>query len=304
MQTIERSWVEDRLKRISAALIEAHRNGNTGLIRRYAIQGGINLSGTEQPKRLFMRTIQVFHPDRCGLFMQKVAAFVVSKDQPGLEALQAMLAYQSENGVFTRGPSRAQERSSNQDFSYEEEYGFDEEDFGYGEDDADERDRGWSDDEFVDDTEEPDEFREGTFMEALKRELFGNLELYPSPQELETMEGELDLSDYEINDLSGAELCRSISSLNLAMNNIDNIFPLGGLVNLEFLDLSSNGLEDADELSGLANLKELDISFNEIEDLAFLEKMHRLTCVSVIGNPIKDRSVLDKLQKRGVLVIE
>lgn len=320
MQKIEISWIEDRLKRISAQLIEAHRSGNEQVISHYAAQAGIAPAGPGQAKRLFMRVIQVFHPDRAGLFLQQVSDCESRGDAQGLSRIEALLqfaAFSNAGGHSPRGRAHGEtrqegrgsartassrgwaSRGDDSDDIYEEEYGYDEDDF----DDSESTDAAdYERDPY--DTEDEEEFFEGSFMEALKREVFGNLDLYPSKAEIEQYEGELDLSDYAINDLSGAEFCKNITNLNLAANDIDNVWPLRGLAQLEFLDLSSNDLEDADELGNLVNLKEIDLSFNEIDDMRFLERMSSLTAVSVVGNPVRDKSVFDRLRAKGVLVID
>jgi len=307
MQKFESAWIEERLKKIAAVLIEAHREGDLDLLSRYAMR--VPEIRKAPPKRQFMQLIQVFHPDRLVVFVRQVADFRVKGDSAGLNALEILLEYlPSEKPARIPGHpahgGRRKDYGNVTDFGFDETYGYDEDDFGYGEDDFDDREDDFEDADLGDHAPgEENPFAEGTFMDAIKREFFGNLELYPTRHEIEQFEGEMDLSDYLLDNLDGAEHCVNLSSLNLAMNRIDNIWPLRDLTRLEYLDLSSNCLEDADELKGLTGLRELDLSFNEIEDVAFLLELPALKFVSLAGNPVRDRGILERLCKRGVMVV-
>ena len=296
MQKFESDWIEDRLKKIAASLIEAHREGNLDLLSLYAMR--VPEIRKAPPKRQFMRLIQVFHPDRLAIYVRQVADCRAAGDEAGLKALESL--FESVRSAPVRSaPVRRKDYGNVADYGFDETYGYGEDDFGYGEDDFEERD-----DDFEEmDGDETNPFAEGTFMDAIKREFFGNLELYPTRHEIEQFEGEMDLSDYLLDNLDGAEHCINLSSLNLAMNRIDNIWPLRDLTRLEYLDLSSNCLEDADELKGLTGLLELDLSFNEIEDVAFLLELPALKCVSLAGNPVRDPLIIERLRKRGVMVV-
>lgn len=303
MQKLDPPWLEDRLRKIAALLIEAHRNGNHELIARYALRVPDMEKGS--PKRQFMRLIQVFHPDRLVVYVRQVSDCRSAGNEKGLAALEALLEYESAEGAVsqrrrqTRPESRDDRADRTGDYGFTETYGFGEDDFGYGEETSDDVYETYESGDY----EEEDPFEEGSFMDAIKREFFGNLDLWPTEHEISQFEGELDLSDYDLRDLSGAEYCVNVSSLNLAMNRIDNVWPLRDLTSLEFLDLSSNNLEVADDLGELCGLKELDLSFNEIDDVSFLLRLPLLACVSLIGNPVKDLGVLEELRKRGVAVI-
>jgi len=284
VQLKDKTLVEDRLKAIAAQLISAHRRKDHSLVIPYARQAGLVLEG-QAAHHLFMKAIQVFHPDRLSVVWDQIDKAVGASDRPALEALVRLLEFHPERKTPARG---------GEDFDRDEEYGFDTEDFGFGvEDEMD--DFGEDEDEW-----DPDA---GTFFSAVKRELFGNLDVYPDAADLEKLEGELDLSDYDLHDLDGIEHCRGLSLLNLSRNNIDNVFPLKDLTKLEALDLAENDLEDADALGSLVNLKELDLSANEIDDVAFLGRLPRLKYVDLTGNPVRNKAVLDQLEARGVIVI-
>ena len=275
--------VEERLKAIAAQLISAHRRKNHDLVIPYARQAGLNIDG-QAPHHLFMKAIQIFHPDRLALVWKQIDEAVATSDSKALSALGRLLEYHPER--VTRSPIDFEDE--------EEEYGFDADDFGY------DIHAEFEDEEFTDENWDSDE---GTFYSAVKRELFGNLDVFPDAADLAKLEGELDLSDYDLHDLEGIEHCQGLTVINLSRNNIDNVFPLSGLTKLEALDLAENDLEDADSLAGLVNLKELDLSANEIDDVAFLDRLVHLQYVDLTGNPVRNKAVIARLEARGVIVI-
>ena len=280
----QKPLVEERLKAIAAQLIASHRRHHHSLVLPYARQAGIAVEG-QAPHHLFMKAIQVFHPDRLVVVWDQISAAFLASDHRTLDQVIQLLRFHPEPAASPRKVVEFEDE--------EEEYGFDTEDFGfdiYADYAEDYGDGEW-------------DLDEGTFYSAVKRELFGNLELYPDAADLAKLEGELDLSDYDLHDLEGIEHCRGISSLNLSRNNIDNVFPLTDLIKLETLDLAENDLEDADALGGLVNLKELDLSANDIDDVAFLDRLPRLRYVDLTGNPVRNKAVIAKLETRGVIVI-
>lgn len=276
----QKPLVEDRLRVISAQLISAHRKHLPGQVLLYARQAGIAVEG-QTPHQVFMKTIQVFHPDRLSVIGARIDRAWASSDHRDLEAIVQLLRVHSEP---VRGPGP--ELDFDQDFDERDEAG-DYEDF----------DEGW----WVgfEGDGEPD----GTFFSAVKRELFGAREVDLDAEVLVRLDGELDLSDYDLHDLEGVEWCRSLRALNLSRNNLDNVYPLKDLIKLETLDLAENDLEDADALVGLVNLKELDLSANEIDDVAFLDRLPHLRYVDLTGNPVRTKAVIDRLEARGVIVI-
>lgn len=272
VQLQDKAVLEDRLKAIAAQLIAAHRRQDHAAVIPYARQAG--LSEAHPGPSLFMKAIQVFHPDRIEVLWTRILRARETSDVVSQEALIRLLELHPERSV--RFPPVV-------DFEQEEEYGFDGDEAFADEDDWD-----------------PDA---GTFYSAVKRELFGNLEVYPDAADLAKLEGELDLSDYDLHDLEGVEHCVGLSVLNLSRNNLDNIYPLKDLLKLEALDLSDNDLEDADALGSLVNLKELDLSANDLDDVAFLDRLIRLRYVDLTGNPVRNKAVLGRLEARGTVVI-
>jgi len=179
---------------------------------------------------------------------------------------------------------------------HREEYAFDGSDFGYGEKDL------FEDDEYG---ETVLDFQEenGGFLDAVRKMIFGGLENDFSESDLYKIDGKLDLSDYDISDLSGIENCVYLEELNLSDNGIEKIGRMSALAELKTLYISGNRIENIDVLGGLAKLKEVDISFNNVSDISALENLPELEYVNIIGNPIRDYSVIGRLIDRGVIVV-
>jgi hypothetical protein len=270
--------VEERLKAITAQLLAARSRGDEALVLGYARQAGLVSGPGPGPTNLFARTIHVYHPDRLAGLRDRIDRAFRSGDRTDLDALVRLLGYRAE-GFFV------------DPIGFEGDW-----------DDAWEDDPGFDDGEggFTDPDWDPDE---GTFLSAVRRAVFRTPGLYPGPADLARLTGELDLSAWDLHELDGIEHCRGLTGLNLAQNNLDNVFLLKDLVKLETLDLAENDLEDADALGGLVNLRDLDLSGNEIDDVAFLVRLPRLRYVDLTGNPVRNKAVVAALEARGVVVI-
>ena len=84
--------------------------------------------------------------------------------------------------------------------------------------------------------------------------------------------------------------------LDLPSNQIEDLSPLAGLVNLWYLDLSNNQIEDLSPLAGLVNLQHLDLSNNQIEDLSPLMGLVQLERLDLENNKIVDiQPLLDNM---------
>ena len=87
----------------------------------------------------------------------------------------------------------------------------------------------------------------------------------------------------------------NLTTLNLNLNQLNDISPLEALPNLTTLDLSFNQINDISPLEALSNLTTLYLSFNQINDISLLEALTNLTQLSLSGNQIRDISPLKAL---------
>jgi len=279
-----------RLKEITVDIIGRYRARDLDGLSFYAELLGIEPS-EKSLSRIFARVIQHYHPDKLTTIENEIELHYRNRKLEELARLKNIFIFE--------GPARP--IACRDDRPVDETYAYSDDDFGYDEKSVY--------DEDVADAKETDEFDEACdeheygFIEALTRLILGNLDFTITIEDVQSLEGELDLSDYDIVDLKGAEHCMNISSLNLSGNHISGIGPLSHLTQLESLFLSGNRIRSIDGLSGLANLKELDLSFNEIEDISVLKTLESLLYVNLLGNPVKDPGVIKELTDRGVLVV-
>lgn len=292
-QELKKKISPARLKEISVDIINKYREKDRAGLAFYAGLLSMETSGADD-SRIFARIIQNYHPDKHSAIIKEIEGHFANKKIEELVRMKNAF-------LFDRMVQTTVFRHDVVDEN-EDTYSYSDEDFGYDiKEDYDEIIE--EEEEDADDADELTEDIEYGFIEAMNRLVFGALNLAVTIDELHDLDGELDLSDYDIYDLKGVEHCMNINSLNLSGNCIRKIDPLSRLVRLESLFLANNSIENVDCLSGLANLKELDISNNEIEDVAVLDKLESLLYVNLIGNPIRDTEIIRKLSDKGILVV-
>ncbi|MBN2039713.1 MAG: leucine-rich repeat domain-containing protein [Spirochaetes bacterium] len=281
----------EKLKDISVDIINRFKNKESHFLTQFAKMLGID-SSKSNINRLFAQIIQLYHPDKLVKILNEVESHY--KDNNYEEMLRLKNIYIIDlKDVPTAAAYSAP--------VYEEQV-YADEDFGYSEYNFSDFEDLY---EFEEDAAVKDDmaFQEYSFFEAVNNLYFGNLNLNLSVSDLNNLDGELDLSDFELTDLKGIENCVNISSLNLSANNLVKIHFLSALTKLNNLYLSENSIEDISALASLSELKELDISFNEIDDISVLLELTNLKYVNLINNPVADKSVIKRLLEKGVIVI-
>ena len=83
----------------------------------------------------------------------------------------------------------------------------------------------------------------------------------------------IDVSDYQITNITGLQHARNLSVLKLRGNQISDITPIAKLTNLTHLDLSNNQIRDIAALEKLTNLNELLLAGNPIVDMSPLHAL-------------------------------
>ena len=142
-----------------------------------------------------------------------------------------------------------------------------------------------------------------TFLQGLQEALFGNLDLPLDPTVFDRLEGELDLSSREIEDLTDADRIQWVTILNLSDNVISDLRDLKTLEGLEELYLAGNDLENLDGLESLRKLRILDISENPLVDLEAITGLKSLEILIAEGVPL-EASVRKLLQSRGCVIFD
>ncbi len=283
-----------RLKEMSIEVISRYKKKDHGYLTRLAERVGISSADTGI-SRVFSQLIQLYHPDR----LKKITGEIeLHKKNENVDELARI------KGIYLVDIKNIKSR----DFILEadEEYLYEADEPGY--DDSEEYYD--PEEDIVDDHEYEDDLPEATvtgeeygFIEAVNDLYLGNLEYELTLSDLQNLEGELDLSGFELEDLTGIENCFNISNLNLSGNRIFRIHQLAGLVKLEVLYLSDNRIDDITFLEELTELRELDISFNDIDDISVLLELPKLQYVNIIDNPVSDETIIEELQDKGVIVI-
>ena len=108
---------------------------------------------------------------------------------------------------------------------------------------------------------------------------------------------ELDVRDRNIHDLTGLQFATNLIRLDLGRwgdpgNQVSDLSPLAGLINLQQLFLDRNQVSDLSPLAGLINLHELLINRNPISDLSPLRGLKNLKYLWMEDTLVSDFSPL------------
>lgn len=280
------------LQRVSRRLIDMYRSKQERQIRElhdYLFPSPPDTQDSRETrpdlKKQFLALIKLFHPDTYRFHHKQI----LQSNSPGSEAqiefYRRFVDVESKIQL-TRHHSRQIVREA---FFEEEVYAFEE-------------------DSNLEDYVEADILAEAASPQdiySIIRSLFlgNNLTAELSPIDLEQIDGELVLSNYEIDDLDGIQHCSHLRALDLSGNRIDNIYELRFLEDLEELDLSYNHLHSINELAEIHSLKVVYLDENSIEDISPLLHLPSLEFVSVIGNPLSSMQPIYELQENGVMVV-
>jgi hypothetical protein len=288
-ETLSNGVTADLLKEISAKIISAFRAKNYEVISRYAERAGIE-HGKDSASRTFSLLMHHYHPDKHAKIQLEICSLTEKGD---VSALRSLLDSYLFNETSDPEPSYT---------AAEDDYTYSDDDFGYSEDWSFEEEP--SQEEETPEEETADSGEEINFTEAVNRHFYGSLDEAVTLSDMNSLDGELDLSDSFISVLTGAQHCPKLASLNLSGNSICSISALHGMFLLEKLYLSENRIESIIPLAELSSLRELDISFNIVEDISPLLSLEKLEYVNIMGNPVHNRDIAGRLRMKGVIVIE
>ncbi len=310
----------EKLNRISALILHLYREGRDPDLRSLARLSRSQLS--EEPssdrKGLLAQLLLLFHPDRLNHQLNSHEksgdySLLIEKVWQWKEKLNSPEG-KYRNTVSRERPTTETPKEENiwSDFYQEHEFWSDPS-FTDAEYDTDTL----SEQSLYEDEEElpPDSINQHDFLDAVHRQMYGNLNIPIDPSHLSMLEGELDLSSMEIEYLWGAEKCIYVTSLNLSDNEISDLRPLSSLTSLTELYLSSNEITDIEPLKHLNSLEILDLTDNRISDLTPLLSLAslRILMASIPRTPkTKAKQIpdglfnkqIEQLKQNGVIVIE
>ena len=287
---IKEAYTDANLNKISAEIIGFYKSGEFSLIKRIAkvVSEYIPIE-EEKASKCFTRLIMIYHPDKGHLYRSEIDSLYEKGHMDKLKDYSHILEIQDLDKFVTA-------EQIAEDIDYSPEYRWDEEQPGFNyfyDQDGEQFD------------EEPERFADTepdkTFYAAVKRKFYGNREIHMPPVYLEDLE-EVEMADYEIEQLDGLEFCKYVKKLDLSGNNIADITLLKDLEDIEELDLSYNQINIIDILVRLKNLRVLDLSNNLIDDISSLLFLSNLEYVNLIGNMIP-REQIQLLKIRGIIVV-
>lgn len=281
---IKEKLTSEHLKKITVDIINSYKNKDYKQLYKYASIATNNSESNNS--KIFSILIKQYHPDKHSFILKQVEETYRGNNYNKLKRLKEKYLFKIESTHYVHDYT----------VKYEEKYKFDANDFGYSEKTL------YEDDTFGETNLEFQEENNG-FLDAVRKMIFGGLENNFSESDLYKVDGTLDLSDYDIIDISGIENCIYLEELNLSDNGIEKIGKISALAELKSLYISGNQVENIEVLVKLTKLKEVDISFNNISDISPLGNLPDLEYVNIIGNPISDYSVIGELIKKGVIVV-
>jgi Leucine-rich repeat (LRR) protein len=283
------AYSDKNLNTITSKIIELYKSK-----QHQKLKGLLNAIGKyidfqdENINKSFSKLIFMYHPDKGHQYRNEIDQIQKSgKTELLNEYAHIFLAEDIE--------SLSVDADDDLDIDYTPEYGFEEDssEFDYYEGAYPQSD------DLRDDLSDFD--FDDTFFGAMKRKYYGRLMVDMPSYYLEDLD-EIEMTNYDIADLSGIEYCRQLVFLDLSDNCITDISDLKGLMLLEEIYLSNNEIGYIDIVSNLVKLRVLDISNNAIDDLTPLFELPDLEYVNLVGNRIPLEQIAF-LKKKGVLVV-
>jgi len=285
---LKEAYTSENLHLISSRIIDLFRQSNHHALRE--LQKVVNEfvpCEDQQVNRIFSRLIMLYHPDRLNQFLNRLEKAYGEGDFEELYTMSHILTVQHMEPESVGAGSILTEED------LAEEFGWDEQADGFAY---------MSDYEKEDEEAEPEfDYADQSFLSAIKRRIYGNLNVDFPMYLLEDLE-EIEMADYEIELLDGIEACRHARVVDLSNNNLTDVTDLRELQEIERLYLANNQIGLIDPLGNLTGLEVLDISYNDVDDLSPLFELQHLTYLNVMGNKIPAWQ-LETLQLRGITVV-
>ncbi len=282
------AYTTDNLGLVSGRIIEMFRDKKYDALR--AMQKVVNEytpCNEEKVNKIFSRLIMLYHPDRLRPNLELLEKAYKADDFESLYSMSHILTVQNlEPGHVALSSVLTEEDLA-------EEFGWD--------DDADGFSYFMAEEEPEQDEYEYSGVERRSFLSVLKRRVYGNLNVDFPMYLLEDLE-EIEMADYELEDLDGISACHYARAVDLSNNNLTDISELGELRQVERLYLSNNQIGLIDVLNMLSVLQVLDISYNDVDDISPLFELHYLSYLNVMGNRIPAWQ-LEKLQLKGVSIV-
>lgn len=285
---LKESYTGSNLNNITANIISLYKSKQYSSIRKIS---KIVSEFTDIPEnnisKCFSRLIMIYHPDKEAYYNQEIDKLFHSKNYDSLKQFAHILII----GDIEEGETI--DCDVDDDIDYEPEYVWDYEREGF---------------EYFDSYEEAEAYdvsdlfsEENTFYNAVKRKVYGSMKVDLPSYYLEDFE-DIEMAEYEIENLEGIEFCLQAVNIDLSKNLIEDISSLWYLTKIEELYLADNQIGLIDSISNLKELRVLDISNNFIDDISPLFELENLEYVNVMGNKIPQHQI-DILLKRDMVLL-
>lgn len=105
----------------------------------------------------------------------------------------------------------------------------------------------------------------------------------------------LTLNNCSLSTISGLELAKNLTYLDLGNNAIRDITPLNKLSNLQTLIIKQNALNDLSALSTLSGLTLLDVSFNNLTTISPISTLTGLKSLDISNNSLEEITSVQQL---------
>ena len=286
-KNLKNAYTAENLGLVSGRIIDMFRDRKYDALR--AVQKVVNEytpCNEEKINKVFSRLIMLYHPDRLSQNLDSLEKAYKDGDFELLFTMSHILT------VKNLEPEHVMLSSVLTEEDLAEEFGWDDSADGFSY---------FTADETYEETGEDHGIGVRSFLSVLKRRVYGNLNVDFPVYLLEDLE-EIEMADYELEDLDGIAACRYARAVDLSNNNLTDISELGELHQVERLYLSNNQIGLVDALCNLTVLQMLDISYNDVDDISPLFELSHLSYLNVMGNRIPSWQ-LEKLQLKGVTIV-
>lgn len=300
-QLIE-AYSPENLNEITTKIIAYNRQKNSAALKALAsIINDFIPFNAEKESRLFARLMMLYHPDKLKEYQQSI---ITADDAQSLQELMHIVQVHEQIDVVGHLQSYRPTLSPE---AFEEEYGW-----SYQSTDSDYyviRE----DDETIThlfDEENPEGYTydpnapamdESSFLGAVKRKIYGPMSIQFPVDLLEDME-DIEMAEYDIENLDGVEYCTYVKILDLSHNRLQDLHKLENCEYIQELYLTDNQLYNIDGLHSMQDLRVLDLSHNQISNITVLYNLPCLEFVNLLNNRVSPIQI-EYLSEKGIVVV-
>ena len=300
-QRLINAYSEANLNLITSKIITYNKaKQNQNLEQMWKLVCNYSKADLENNTKCFSKLIMLFHPDKIADYHKQINSCSTAMELENFSHIIPMLS-------LVENMSNHNRTSFKTPNEFEQEYGWNyantAEDY-YVVREEDDSVSHLYDEENLDDSFTygsgpvyPDE----SFIGAVKRKIYGPVQMQFPTHQLEDFE-EIEMVEYEIEQLDGIEFCTYVKILDLSYNQIYDISKLEYCIYIQELYLQNNKISFIDALVYLQDLRVLDLANNQITDISILFELKCLEFVNLLSNPVP-ASQIKELKKLGVVVV-